>query len=234
KTASQEDYGRLVETKYRPILKELEEEVIAAGWFEPKVVYGYFGALGDGNDVIVYNLPEGWKQGDAVPPETLRFTFPRQREGRHLSIADFLLPKSGGKMDVLGMSCVTIGAQASHETQKLFEGGEYTKYLYLHGLSVESAEALAELSHKQVRKELGMAGDDAPHIRDLFHQKYRGSRYSFGYPACPNLEDQTKLFALLKPAENVGVRLTSGFLLEPEQSTSAIVVHHPGAKYFVV
>ena len=110
KTASQEDYGRLVETKYRPILKNLEEEVIAAGWFEPKVVYGYFGAQGDGNDLIVYNLPEGWKQGDAVPPETLRFTFPRQREGRGLCISDFLLPKSSGKMDVLAMSCVTIGA----------------------------------------------------------------------------------------------------------------------------
>jgi 5-methyltetrahydrofolate--homocysteine methyltransferase len=234
KTASQEDYGRLVETKYRPILKNLEEEVIAAGWFEPKVVYGYFGAQGEGNDVIVYNLPEGWKQGEAIPAETLRFTFPRQREGRGLCISDFFLPKSGGKMDVLGMSCVTIGATASHETQKLFEGGEYTKYLYLHGLSVESAEALAELSHKKVREELGIAGEDAPHIRDLFHQKYRGSRYSFGYPACPNLEDQTKLFALLHPDKTIGVHLTTGFLLEPEQSTSAIVVHHPAAKYFVV
>jgi 5-methyltetrahydrofolate--homocysteine methyltransferase len=234
KTASQEDYPRLVETKYRPVLQDLEEEVIAAGWFEPKVVYGYFGAQGEGNDVIVYNLPQGWKQGDAIPPETLRFTFPRQREGRQLSISDFLLPKSSGHMDVLAMSCVTIGAIASHETQKLFEGGEYTKYLYLHGLSVESAEALAELSHKQIREELGIAGDDSPHIRDLFHQKYRGSRYSFGYPACPNLEDQTKLFALLHPDENIGVHLTTGFLLDPEQSTSAIVVHHPAAKYFVV
>jgi 5-methyltetrahydrofolate--homocysteine methyltransferase len=136
-------------------------------------------------------------------------------------------------MDVLGMTCVTVGAQASHETQKLFEGGEYTKYLYLHGLSVETAEALAELNHKRMREELGFAGDDSPHIRDLFHQKYHGSRYSFGYPACPNLEDQTKLFALLHPDETIGVHLTTGFLLDPEQSTSAIVVHHPAAKYFV-
>ena len=142
--------------------------------------------------------------------------------------------KTSGKMDVIGFSLVTIGSKASVETQKLFEGGEYTKYLYLHGLSVETAEALAELHHKTMREELGIAGEDAPAIRDLFHQKYRGSRYSFGYPACPNLEDQTKLFVLLKPEENVGVRLTSGFLLEPEQSTSALVVHHPGAKYFVV
>ena len=172
--------------------------------------------------MIVYNLPEGWKQGDPIPAETLRFTFPRQREGRGLCISDFFLSKSSGKMDVLGMSCVTIGAIASHETQKLFEGGEYTKYLYLHGLSVETAEALAEFSHKMIREELGIAGDDAPHMRDLFHQKYRGSRYSFGYPACPNLEDQTKLFALLHPDETIGVQLTTGFLLDPEQSTSAI------------
>src|ERR1022692_3958830 len=234
KTASQEDYARLVETKYRPILKELEEEAIAGEWLEPKVVYGYFGAQGEGNDVVVYTLPEGWKQGDPVPAEALRFTFPRQKEGRGLCLSDFFLKKASGQMDVLGMTCVTVGARASHETQKLFEAGEYTKYLYLHGLSVETAEALAEFNHKKMREELDLSGEDSPHIRDLFHQKYRGSRYSFGYPACPNLEDQTKLFALLKPEENVGVRLTSGFLLEPEQSTSAIVAHHPGAKYFVV
>jgi 5-methyltetrahydrofolate--homocysteine methyltransferase len=232
KTASQEDYLRLVESKYRPIKKELEEEVIASGLFDPKVVYGYFPAQSDGNDVIVYG-PEGDSQARAQH-ELLRFTFPRQREGRKLSISDFFAPKTSGKMDVLGLSLVTIGAKASVDTQRLFEGGEYTKYLYLHGLSVETAEALAEYHHRTMRQELGIAGEDSPHVRDLFHQKYRGSRYSFGYPACPNLEDQTKLFALLHPEENVGVRLTTGFLLEPEQSTSAIVVHHPAAKYFVV
>jgi 5-methyltetrahydrofolate--homocysteine methyltransferase len=245
KTASQEDYARLVEEKYRPIKKKLEEDVIAAGWFEPKVVYGYFPAQGDGNDVVVYD-PSQWSDGRPRPSkpsearqqpratEILRFTFPRQKEGRRLCISDFFAAPSSGKMDVLGLSLVTIGPKASVETQRLFEGGEYTRYLYLHGLSVETAEALAEFHHKKMREELGIAAEDSPHIRDLFHQKYRGSRYSFGYPACPNLEDQTKLFALLKPEENVGVRLTTGFLLEPEQSTSAIVVHHPGAKYFVV
>jgi 5-methyltetrahydrofolate--homocysteine methyltransferase len=235
KTASQSDYVRLVEEKFRPIKKQLEEEVIASGWFEPKVVWGYFPAQSDGNDVVVYD-PDG--QPKATVPtqskELLRFTFPRQREGRRLCVSDFFAPKSSGKMDVIGLSLVTIGARASVETQRLFEGGEYTRYLYLHGLSVETAEALAELHHKKMREELGIANEDSAEIRDLFHQKYRGSRYSFGYPACPNLEDQTKLFALLKPEENVEVRLTSGFLLEPEQSTSAIVVHHPGAKYFVV
>ena len=249
KTASQEDYARLVEEKYRPIKKKLGEEVLASGLFEPTVVYGYFPAQGEGNDVIVYapeDLNHGGHRGTQRETdnhegregprrkELLRFTFPRQKEGRKLSIADFFEPKASGKMDVIGLSLVTIGPKATQETQRLFENGEYTRYLYLHGLSVETAEALAEYHHKKMREELGIAGEDAPHIRDLFHQKYQGSRYSFGYPACPNLEDQTKLFALLKPEENVGVRLTSGFLLEPEQSTSAIIVHHPAAKYFVV
>ena len=143
-----------METKCRPILKELEDEVIASGRFEPKVVYGYFGAQEEGNDVIVYNLAQGSKEGDPVPTEALRFTFPRRKEGRHLSIPDFFVSKASGKMDVLGLTCVTIGAKASHETQKLFDDGEYPKYLSLHGLSVETAEALAELAHKRVREEL--------------------------------------------------------------------------------
>ncbi len=179
---------------------------------------------------------EGLRAGSQAPAglkEIQRFTFPRQREGRKLCISDFFLSKPSGRLDVLGLSVVTIGDRASRETQKLFEAGEYTKYLYLHGLSVETAEALAEYMHKIIREEMGMGKDDAESIGDLFHQKYRGSRYSFGYPACPNLEDQTKLFALLKPEEAIGVRLTTGFLLEPEQSTSAIIVHHPTAKYFV-
>jgi 5-methyltetrahydrofolate--homocysteine methyltransferase len=137
-------------------------------------------------------------------------------------------------MDVIGFSVVTIGSRASQVTQKLFESGDFTRYLYLHGLSVETAEALAELAHKHIREELGIAGEDAPLVKDLFHQKYQGSRYSFGYPACPNLEDQTKIFDLLHPEETIGVRLTEGFHLEPEQSTNALIVHHPQAKYFVV
>jgi 5-methyltetrahydrofolate--homocysteine methyltransferase len=227
KTASQADYLRIVEEKYIPVLSELQKEVAAKGWFEPKVVYGYFACVADGNDVVLFDTPE-------TRNVIAKFTFPRQREGRKLSIADFFEPKISGKLDVIGLSVVTIGSRASEETKKLFDAGEFTKYLYLHGLSVETAEALAELFHKQVREELGIAGEDATRVGDLFHQKYRGSRYSFGYPACPNLEDQTKLFALLKPEENIGVRLTSGFHMEPEQSTSAIIVHHPQAKYFVV
>jgi 5-methyltetrahydrofolate--homocysteine methyltransferase len=251
KTASQADYARLVEEKYRPVLRDLEDEVIRRGWFQPQVVYGWFPCQSEGNDVVIYD-PNAVVSGghgfsragtadkisgalapEGNPREIQRFTFPRQREGRRLCISDFFAPRDSGRLDVIGISVVTIGERASHETARLFESGEYTKYLYLHGLSVESAEALAELLHKQMRAELGIGGDDAPRISDLFHQKYRGSRYSFGYPACPNLEDQTKIFALLHPEEAIGVRLTTGFLLEPEQSTSAIVVHHPDAKYFV-
>jgi hypothetical protein len=121
---------------------------------------------------------------------------------------------------VVGFSIVTIGDEASRQTARLFAAGDFTRYLYLHGLSVETAEALAELVHKQAREFLGIAGEDSPRIADLYHQKYRGSRYSFGYPACPNLEDQAKIFRLLKPEERIGVRLTENFLLEPEQSTN--------------
>ncbi|HSA93386.1 MAG TPA: methionine synthase [Terriglobales bacterium] len=228
KTASASDYQELVKARFRPILEGLKQEVTAAGWFEPKAVYGWFPCQSSGNDVILYQPEDGSRR------ELLRFTFPRQKEGRRLSIADFFAAEDSGRMDVVGVSVVTMGARASEESHRLFEHGEYTRYLYLHGLSVETAEALAELLHKQMRAELGIGKDDAERITDLFHQKYRGSRYSFGYPACPNLEDQTKIFELLDPEHTIGVRLTSGFQLEPEQSTSAIVVHHPDAKYFVV
>jgi 5-methyltetrahydrofolate--homocysteine methyltransferase len=230
KTASATDYLRLVEEKYRPILGELKKEIKAKGWFEPKLVYGFFPCQADGNEVVVYE-PESTV---GAAQERLRIHFPRQREGRKLSIADYFHPVSSGLMDVIGFSVVTIGDRASEETKKLFDAGDFTRYLYVHGLSVETAEALAELAHKLIRQELGIDGEDAREVKDLFHQKYRGSRYSFGYPACPNLEDQVKIFELLKPEETIGVRLTEGFHLEPEQSTNALIVHHPQAKYFVV
>jgi 5-methyltetrahydrofolate--homocysteine methyltransferase len=227
KTAAQGDYLRLVEEKYRPILLDLEAEVKSAGWFEPKSVIGFYPCASQGDDLIVFDP-------DDPTRELERITFPRQTQGRRLSIADFFEPIGSAQRDVVAFSIVTIGDEASRQTAKLFEAGDFTKYLYLHGISVETAEALAELAHKQVREFLKIAGEDSPRIVDLFHQKYRGSRYSFGYPACPNLEDQTKIFRLLKPEQNIGVRLTEGFHLEPEQSTNCIVVHHPQAKYFVV
>ena len=226
KTAAQSDYLRLIDEKYRPILLDLQKEVITSNWFEPKSIIAFYPCAGDGNELVVFD--------PADPARELeRISFPRQAQGRRLSIADFFEPITSAQRDVVGFSIVTIGDEASRQTAKLFESGDFTKYLYLHGLSVETAEALAELVHKQAREYLGIAGEDSPRITDLFHQKYRGSRYSFGYPACPNLEDQAKIFRLLKPEENIGVRLTEQFHLEPEQSTNAIIVHHPQAKYFV-
>ena len=232
KTASATDYVRLVDEKYRPILHEMIAEAKESGWLEPKVVYGYFPCNSDGNDVVVY-APEAAMPGN-TKQELLRIFFPRQREGRQLSIADFFLPKLAERLDVIGFSVVTVGQRASDLTKELFERGDFTKYLYTHGLSVETAEALAEYMHKLMREELGIDGEDSSEVKDLFHQKYRGSRYSFGYPACPNLEDQVKIFELLHPEENIGVRLTESYHLEPEQSTDAIIVHHPQAKYFVI
>jgi 5-methyltetrahydrofolate--homocysteine methyltransferase len=226
KTAAQSDYLRLIEEKYRPILLDLQKEVITSNWFEPKSIIAFYPCAGDGNELVVFD--------PADPARELeRISFPRQAQGRRLSIADFFEPLTSAQRDVVGFSIVTVGDEASRQTAKLFEAGDFTKYLYLHGLSVETAEALAELVHKQARELLGIAGEDSPRVSDLFHQKYRGSRYSFGYPACPNLEDQAKIFRLLKPEENIGVRLTEQFHLEPEQSTNAIIVHHPQAKYFV-
>lgn len=231
KTAQPAEYARMVEEKYRPILRELLVETKRENILRPQAVYGYFPCNSDGNDVIIYG-PESVDAKEKV--ELSRITFPRQREGRLLSIADFFLPVDAGRTDVIGFSVVTIGPHASEATRRLFEQGDFTKYLYLHGLSVEMAEALAEWVHKKMREELGIAGEDAPDVRDLFHQKYRGSRYSFGYAACPDLEDQKKIFALLHPEETIGVRLTEGLHMEPEQSTNAIIVHHPQAKYFMV
>jgi len=225
KSVPQAEYPKLIEEKYRPILRELQKEVMASGSFTPKAVIGFFPCASDHNDLIVYDPEDSAR-------EIERITFPRQTRGRSLALSDFFEPVTSARRDVVGFSIVTIGSGASAATQKLFDAGDFTRYLYLHGLSVETAEALAEFTHKRVREFLGIQGDDASQIRDLFRQQYRGSRYSFGYPACPNLEDQEKIFHLLKPEENIGVRLTEGYHLEPEQSTNAIVVHHPQAKYF--
>ena len=206
-------------------MRELQEEVKASGSFTPKAVVGFYPCASDHDDLIIYDPEEPTR-------EIERISFPRQTRGRSLALSDFFEPVTSARRDVVGFSIVTVGPGASTATQKLFDAGDFTRYLYLHGLSVETAEALAEFTHKRVREFLGIQGDDASQIRDLFRQQYRGSRYSFGYPACPNLEDQEKIFHLLRPEENIGVRLTEGYHLEPEQSTNAIVVHHPQAKYF--
>ena len=165
--------------------------------------------------------------------EWLRFTFPRQSDDRHLCIADYFASVESRRIDVVAFHLVTVGKVASEYSRKLYNANKYKDYLYFHGLSVESAEALAEMWHKKIREELGIGGKDAKDIKRLFSQGYQGSRYSFGYAACPNLEDQAKLFKLIQP-ERIGVKLSEEFQLDPEQSTNAIIVHHPDARYFII
>jgi 5-methyltetrahydrofolate--homocysteine methyltransferase len=224
---SPEEYQAILEETVYPKFAEVKAKAIRDRLLEAKVVYGYFPCQSSGNDLIIYE--------DDERTERLRFTFPRQpveqRGGSRLCLADYFASVDSGRIDVVAFDLVTMGRRASEHSAMLFRSDNYTDYLLFHGLSVESAEALAEMWHKRIREELGIAGGDAPTLAKLFHQGYQGSRYSFGYPACPNIADQTKLFELLRP-ERIEVELTDEFMLEPEQSTSAIIVHHPGAKYF--
>ncbi|MCM3904715.1 MAG: methionine synthase [Pyrinomonadaceae bacterium] len=220
-----DEYQAFVRETVRPIYEELKERSKRERLLVPRVVYGYFPCQSSGNDLIIYHEDE--------KTERLRFTFPRQPSGKHLCLTDFFASRDSERVDVVGFHLVTVGRRASEYAQELFKSDNYAEYLYFHGLGVESAEALAELWHKRIREELGIAGADATEVAKLFHQVYQGSRFSFGYPACPNLEDQVKLFELLDPSR-IDVELTEEFQLDPEQSTSAIIVHHPEAKYFSI
>ena len=220
-----DDYKTLVREKVKPIYHELQERSMRDELLVPRIVYGYFKCQSEGNDLIVYE-PDDLR-------ELMRFTFPRQPAGKHLCLADFFASRESDRVDVVAFQLVTVGRRASEYAHELFKADNYTDYLYFHGLSVETAEALAELWHQCIRHELSIAQHDAGELTQLFHQQYQGSRFSFGYPACPNLEDQEKLFTLLDPGR-IGVSLSEEFQLEPEQSTSAIIVHHPEAKYFAI
>jgi 5-methyltetrahydrofolate--homocysteine methyltransferase len=222
-----EEYKQILDETVYPKFEEIKAKAIRDKLLEAKLVYGYFPCNSEGNDLIIWE--------DDLKTEKLRFTFPRQpveqRGGKNLCLADYFAPSGDGQTDVVPFQLVTMGRKASEHSAKLFKSDNYQDYLLFHGLSVESAEALAELWHKRIREEIGIASSDAPELTKLFHQGYQGSRFSFGYPACPNIEDQTKLFELLQPGR-IDVDLTDEFMLEPEQSTSAIIVHHPEAKYF--
>jgi 5-methyltetrahydrofolate--homocysteine methyltransferase len=222
-----EEYQQILQNEVYPRFARLKAEAIRDKLLEAKLVYGYFPCQSSGNDLIIYQ--------DDAKTERLRFSFPRQpveqRGGKNLCLADYFASVESERVDTVAFQLVTMGRKASEHSAKLFKSDNYTDYLLFHGLSVESAEALAELWHKRIREELGIAGNDAPELAKLFHQGYQGSRFSFGYPACPNLEDQSKIFELLQP-ERIGVELTEEYQLDPEQSTSAIIVHHPDAKYF--
>ena len=227
--SSSEEYQQVLRDTVYPKFAEIKAKAIREKLLEAKVAYGYFPCQSNGNDLIIYH--------DDERTERMRFTFPRQpleqRGSKNLCLADYFASVETGKIDVVAFDLVTMGRRASEHSAELFKADNYTDYLLFHGLSVESAEALAEMWHKRIREELGIAGGDATEMTKLFHQGYQGSRYSFGYPACPALEDQAKLFQLI-PAAEIGVELSEEFQLHPEQSTSAIIVHHPEAKYFNV
>lgn len=215
-------YEELAETEGRPHLRGWLDKLHTENLLEAAVVYGYYPCVSKGDDLILLH-----EDGS----ERTRFTFPRQRRGRRLCLADFFRPEESGETDVIGLQVVTVGSRIGGETAKLFEANSYRDYLELHGLSVQLAEALAEYWHARVRSELGFAGDDPAEVEDMFALKYRGARFSLGYGACPDLEDRAKIADLLQP-ERIGVHLSEEFQLHPEQSTDAIVIHHPEAKYF--
>lgn len=220
------EYEAMAETEGRPRLRALLNEVQSKGWLEAAVVYGYFPCVSEGNDLVILHH-EGPEKGK----ERVRFSFPRQRRDRRLCLSDFFASRESGKVDVVAFHVVTMGNTVSKAANELFAANAYREYLELHGLSVQLTEALAEHWHARIREEMSVRGDDAPDIQGILDQGYRGSRYSFGYPACPDIEQQTQLCELLEPGR-IGVELSEEFQLHPEQSTSAIIVHHPEAKYF--
>jgi 5-methyltetrahydrofolate--homocysteine methyltransferase len=219
------EYERIMHEVAMPALERLKRLCIDEKILRPAAVHGFFPVAAKGNDLIVYE--------DDRTTERLRFRFPRQDHGEYLCLADYFRPAEGPATDVVALMAVTMGPEVTRHATEFYNAGRYTDYLYLHGLGVESAEALAEYFHKRLRQEWGIGGDDAAQVQKLFKGHYRGCRYSFGYPACPALEDQAHLFALLQP-ERIGLGLSEQFQLEPEQSTTALVVHHPAAKYFNV
>jgi len=212
--------------RIRPELRCRLAAAQTAGLLVPQVVYGFYPANGDGDDLVVWATP-------ARERELARFSFPRQQEPPYLCIADFFRPV-GGEVDYVAFHIVTMGAAVSEQTARLFAADRYEDYLHLHGLGVEMTEALAEYWHRRIREEWGIAGEDAPTLRGLFRQQYRGGRYSWGYPACPDLEDNATVAELLDAAR-IGVACSedTGFQYQPEQTTSALIAHHPQAKYFV-
>jgi 5-methyltetrahydrofolate--homocysteine methyltransferase len=224
-----DEYERELEDKAEPDPRSAQGPVPGRGAAQAgRGVRVLPGVQSDGDDLVVFDAEDQDR-------EIERFSFPRQGKNRRLCISDFFRDadecREIGRKDVLGLSCVTMGQKISEVCKTLFEATTTSEYLYMHGMGVETAEALAELWHKRMRQELGIAGDDSPKISDLFAQKYRGSRYSFGYPACPEMSDQDKLWRLIDPSGSGASSRRTGRSI-PEQSTSAIVVHHPEAKYF--
>lgn len=221
-----EAWARLEKETILPLLERLKAEAESEGWLQPAVCHGWFPAQSEGRRLWI------WKDPSHTDP-TWHLDFPRQGEAPWRCISDFVEPLGSPRRDVLGVQWVTMGERATEHALTHLKADRYSEYLYVHGLSVESTEALAEAWHRRMREELGIHGEDAGRLQDIFRQGYRGSRYSFGYPACPRLEDQAVLADMLG-VERIGCRLTEEWQIVPEQSTSAVVLHHPQARYFSV
>ena len=220
------DFEEMALTQGRPQLRSLLNDVQSNGWLNAAVVYGYFPCYSEGNDLVVVH-----HEGDLKGKERVRFNFPRQSRDRRLCLADFFRGKDSSELDVVSFQFVTMGQSISDAISKLFNANLYREYLELHGLSVQLTESLTEHWHARTREELGINILDSKDLKEIFDQGYQGSRYSFGYPACPDLEQQLQICELLDP-DRIGVSLSEEFQLHPEQSTSSIVLHHPEAKYF--
>ncbi|MEN9230692.1 MAG: vitamin B12 dependent-methionine synthase activation domain-containing protein, partial [Thermostichus sp. DG02_5_bins_236] len=248
---SAEEFAEFIATQVDPVIERWKERIATEDILHPQIVYGYFPAQAEGNTLIVFD-PDSFSELFQLDPgstlyfqlptverpcltprthELARFTFPRQKTGNRYCIADFFADRSTGLVDVFPMQAVTVGAEATTYAQTLFANNQYTDYLYFHGMAVTLAEALAEWCHARIRRELGFGQEDSPDIRKILHQGYRGSRYSFGYPACPHIPDQRVLLDLLQ-AERIGLTMDESDQLDPEQSTTAIITYHPVARYF--
>ena len=229
KDQPREEYNGFLEEKVYPILDRWKQKVLDENLLHPTAIYGYFPCQSEGNSLHLYK-PEEAESGNLTEP-IVTFEFPRQKSMRRLCIADFFAPKETGKIDVFPMHAVTVGEIATEYAKKLFDGDEYTDYLYFHGMAVQVAEAMAEWLHARIRRELGFGDKEPDNIRDILAQRYQGSRYSFGYPACPNIQDQYKQLELLG-CDRINLYMDESEQLYPEQSTTAIVAYHPVAKYF--
>ncbi|MGC1248423.1 MAG: methionine synthase, partial [Spirulinaceae cyanobacterium] len=221
---SREEYDTFLAEKVYPILSKWKEKVLAENLLHPTVVYGYFPCQAEGNSLYLYDTKNQDKQ-------VAKFDFPRQKSGRRLCIADFFASKESGIMDVFPMQAVTVGEIATEYAKKLFVADDYTNYLYYHGLAVQVAEALAEWTHARIRLELGYADQEPDNVRDVLAQRHQGSRFSFGYPACPNIPDQYKQIELLG-CDRINLYMDESEQLYPEQSTTAFITYHPVSKYF--
>jgi 5-methyltetrahydrofolate--homocysteine methyltransferase len=221
---SKEEYDAFLAKKVYPILDEWKEKIIAEKLLHPTVIYGHFPCLAEENSLHIYD-PDNRQQ------KLVKWDFPRQRSGRRLCIADFFSPVGNEQIDVFPMQAVTVGEIATEYAKKLFEANDYTNYLYYHGMAVQTAEALAEWTHAKIRRELGFADEEPDNVKEVLQQKHRGSRYSFGYPACPNIPDQYRQLEILD-TKRIGMYMDESEQLYPEQSTTAFIVHHPVAKYF--